>query len=112
MADQKRVREAPVLIRGTCVVLFVAGLLNILNQFTGYYAGYGLLYPAASVFLIIVAFASLAGVWTMEKWGFWLFAAVVAAKLVLSLYTGAFRWPELLFPVALVIFFSGYREMK
>ncbi len=90
----------------TISILFALGLFNVIYAFTGAYAPFGIYYPAVNVFLIILMFAALAGLWSMEKWGLWLFLVFVVLKLILDVWTGAFQFAELalLIPAALFLF--------
>jgi hypothetical protein len=98
-------KQRPPLMTGLIATLFALGLLNVIYSFTGAYAPFGIYYPAANVFLIILMFAALAGLWSMEKWGLWIFLIVVLLKLILDIWTGAFQFAELvlLIPAALFL---------
>jgi len=99
-------KQRPALMTGIISTLFVLGILTVIYAFTGAYAPFGIYYPAANVFLIILMFAGLSGLWSMEKWGLWLFLVFVVLKLILDLWTGAFQYAELILVVAaLVLFF-------
>jgi hypothetical protein len=41
-------------------------------------------------------FAAISGIWSMEKWGVYLFCGIVALKFGLDWYTGAFHYAALL----------------
>jgi hypothetical protein len=90
---------------GLVFTLFVLGILTVLNAFTGAYAPFGIYYPAANVFLLILMFAGLSGLWSMEKWGLWLFLVFVVLKLILDIWTGAFHYAELLLVASAIVFF-------
>lgn len=95
----------PAWMSGLISALFAIGLFTVIYTFTGAYAPYGLYYSAANVLLIIFMFAGLAGLWSMEKWGLWLFLVFVVLKLALDIWTGAFQYAELFLVVAAIVFF-------
>jgi hypothetical protein len=99
-------KQRPPVMTGTISILFALGLFNIIYAFTGAYAPFGIYYPAVNVFLTILMFAALAGLWSMEKWGLWLFLVFVVLKLILDILTGAFQFPMLvlLIPTALFLY--------
>ena len=100
MAPQQR----PALLTWTIVMLFTLGLFTVIYAFTGAFAPYGIYYSAGNVFLIILMFAALSGLWSMEKWGLSLFLVFTALKLTLDLITGAFHFAELVLIAAAIIF--------
>jgi hypothetical protein len=91
------------------LVLFGLGLFNVAYTFTGVYAPYGNYYSALNVFLIILLFTALSGIWSREKWGLWMFPAVLLLKIGIDLYAGAFHMAELLL-ILPVLFFFSYRS--
>jgi len=102
----------PGIITGFCSALLVAGIFNIIYTFTGVYAPYGLLYSAAHTLITIVIFASVAGIWSMEKWGVYLFLACLAVKLGPDFYTGAFKIWEIVLIIPAIIFVLHLKKMK
>jgi hypothetical protein len=96
---------------GIITTLFALGLFNVIYAFTGATASFGIYYPAANVFLTILMFASLAGLWSMEKWGLWLFLVFVVLKLILDIWTNAFHYAELLLLVPAAIFLVKRKEL-
>ncbi len=110
MSGEAIQRPTPVTI--FCSLLITAGLSNIIYTFTGVYAPYGLLYSAAHTLLTIIMFAAISGIWSMERWGVYLFLAVLALKFVLDLYTGAFHYLELILLVPAIYFLVLFRKMK
>ena len=110
--EQKRVDvQRPSLVTWLCVILFTAGIFNIIYSFTGVFASYGVLYSAANVLLIVILFAGLSGVWSMEKWGVVLFSVVVVIKLVLDLLLKAFHWWEFVLLLPVIYFWMNYKKM-
>lgn len=99
----------PLLVTVFCSLLLTLGLSNIVYTFTGIYARYGLLYSAAHTLLTIVMFAAISGIWSMEKWGVYLFLGIVALKFGLDVSTGAFHYMELflLLPALYFLFLIG-----
>jgi hypothetical protein len=95
-----------------CSLLLALGLFNIVYTFTGIYAPYGLLYSAAHTLLTIIMFAAISGIWSMEKWGVYLFLGVVALKFGLDIYTGAFHYVELLLVLPAIYFLLIMSRMK
>jgi hypothetical protein len=61
-----------------------------------------------NVFLIILLFTALSGIWSKEKWGLWMFPAILMLKFGLDLFSGAFHPAELLL-ILPVLFFFSYR---
>lgn len=96
--------QQPAWMRGLIYTLFALGLTQVIYSFTGAFAPYGIYYPAANLLLIVMMFAALAGLWSMEKWGLWLFLVFVVLKLALDIWTGAFHFAELLLLVPAFLF--------
>lgn len=69
-------------------IAFVAvyGLVDLIYTFTGVYAKFGLLYPAAHGFLNILLFMALSFIWSKENWAVWLFLAIVCVQVMLDLF--------------------------
>ena len=95
----------------TISILYVLGLFNVIYAFTGAYAPFGIYYPAVNVFLIILMFAALAGLWSMEKWGLWLFLVFVVLKLILDIWTNAFQFAVLLLLIPAALFLFRRKEL-
>lgn len=97
----------PVPVTALCSILFAAGLFNIAYSFTGIYAPYGIWYSAVNALLTVIIFAALSGVWSMEKWGLWLFSGAIAAKIGIDVFAGALSLADglLLLPVAVFLFY-------
>jgi hypothetical protein len=104
--------DRPIIGTIFCSLLLALGLFNIVYTFTGIYAPYGLLYSAAHTLLTIIMFAAISGIWSMEKWGVYLFLGVVALKFGLDIYTGAFHYVELLLVLPAVYFLLIMSRMK
>lgn len=102
----------PIFVTIFCSLLLTLGLSNIVYTFTGIYARYGLLYSAAHTLLTIIMFAAISGIWSMEKWGVYLFLGIVALKFVLDGYTGAFHVLELLLLLPSAYFLFILSKMK
>jgi len=102
----------PVDVTALCSILLAGGVFNIIYTFTGVYAPFGLLYSAGHTLLIIVMFAAISGIWNMEKWGVYVFTVCIVLKLMLDLYTGAFRTWELVLLLPVAVFFFRLRMMK
>ena len=90
-------------------VLFLSGLSGILYTFTGAHAEHGMFYPAVNTLLWVLAFVALSLAWELDRWGVYLFGAVVVLKLGLGLWSGAFRWWDLLLllPLGYFVFFRS-----
>jgi hypothetical protein len=101
----------PLVVTWLCILLFAAGIINIIYSFTGAFAGYGVLYSAANVLLIIIFFAALSGIWAMEKWGVTLFSVLLGLKFGLDLFVKAFHWWELTLLIILVVFWIHRKKM-
>jgi hypothetical protein len=101
----------PLILTWLCIILFVAGISNIIYSFTGAFAGYGVLYSAANVLLIIFSFAALSGIWAMEKWGVTLFSVLLGLKFILDVYVKAFQWWELVLLAIAVVFWIHRKKM-
>lgn len=104
MNDDPTKDSRPLAITVTVYLLFAAGIFQIIYSFTGATAEYGRFYPAAQVLLIIVIFAALSGILSMEKWGAWLFLAAVGMRLLLEFWVGAVHPASLLLLVPAAIF--------
>ena len=84
--------------------LFAIGLFDVVYSFTGSYARYGILYPAAHVLLNIVLFLALSFIWSKERWSAWLFLSMVILHIGLDIYTGAFSYLKLILLLPSVYF--------
>jgi hypothetical protein len=104
--------KRPGIITAFCTGLLAAGIFNIIYTFTGVYAPYGLLYSAGHTLITIIIFASVSGIWSMEKWGVYLFLACLAIKFGLDFYTGAFKTWEIILLVPAVVFLLNLKRMK
>lgn len=102
----------PALVTAFCSAILALGLFNIVYTFTGVYAPYGLFYSAIHTLLTVVLFAAISGIWSMERWGVYLFAGIIALKLGLDLYTGAFHYASLLLLVPVIYFLAILSKMK
>ena len=96
---------------GIITALFALGLFNVIYAFTGATAPFGIYYPAANVFLTILMFAALAGLWSMEKWGLWLFLVFVGLKLMLDIWNHAFHYADLLLFIPAAIFLLKRKDL-
>lgn len=93
-------------------ILFAVGLFDVIYSFTGSYARYGILYPAAHVLLNIVLFLALSFIWPKERWAAWLFLSIVIMHLLLDLYVGAFSYIKLILLLPAVYFLMKTKEYK
>jgi hypothetical protein len=57
------------------------GLMDLIYTFTGAYAQYGLLYPAAHGFLNILLFLAISFIWAKEKWATYLLLGIAILHL-------------------------------
>jgi len=90
------------------VVMLVFGFFDIFYSFAGFYAQWGILYPAAHVLLNILLFLSLSFLWSKESWAAWLFIGIVLAHYVLDFSVGAFEgWKWILLLPAGVFFWRN-----
>lgn len=112
MSDKKIdiIRPMPVSI--AAVVMLVLGVFNLIYSFTGVYAPYGVLYTAFHAILTVVMFAGISGIWSMERWGVWVFWVVLALKFTLDIYSGAFSYLVLLLFVPGFIFLAFAKKMN
>lgn len=110
MVDQKPTKLKENLFKILIGLVFAAGIYDILYSFTGIYAPYGLLYPAAHVFLTIILFLALSFIWSRERWALYLFAGIVICHLGLDLYVGAFQVVKLLMFLPLIGFISLWKH--
>lgn len=111
MSDRVEISR-PNIVSITLYVLAFIGLSGIVYTFTGAFARYGLLYPAANTLLIVGIFASFAGIWNMERWGVYVFLVMVTLKFVLDITTGAFSFWELALLLPAAIFLMHLKKMK
>jgi hypothetical protein len=100
------------LVTISCTLLFSFGLFVITYTFTGAFAGYGLYYSGVNVLFIIIMFAALSGIWSMEKWGVWIYLVILVLKFGLDLLVSAFGWWELSLLVPLFVFLWYFKVMK
>jgi hypothetical protein len=112
MAKEMTPPNRPTWLPWAIGLLYAAGLFQLVYMFTGAYATYGNLYPAAVALLTVVMFAGLSGVMNMEKWGVWIFAIGVVAKLGVDMAVGAFRWPMLGLLLPALLFFLLRKKMR
>ena len=110
MVENNTVRNKEYIFKILIGLLFGLGIFDVLYSFTGAYAPFGLLYPAAHVFLTIILFLTLSFIWSKEKWALYLFGAIVLAHIGLDLFVGAFQLIKLLMFLPLVIFVVLWRE--
>ena len=102
----------PTIVALTVYLLFAVGLFQIVYSFTGATANLGRFYPASQVILIIIAFAALSGILQMEKWGVWLFLAVLVAKVLIDFWLGAVHPASLLLLLPAAIFIRNLLMVK
>ena len=62
----------------------VYGLMDLVYTFTGVYAKFGLLYPAAHGFLNILLFMALSFIWSKERWAVWLFLCIAGVQVLVD----------------------------
>jgi hypothetical protein len=105
------ITNRPVIITALCSALLAAGIFNIVYTFTGVYAPYGLLYSAGHTLITVVIFASVSGIWAMEKWGVYLFLACLAIKFGLDVYAGAFSLWEIALMIPATVFLLHLKKM-
>ena len=98
----------PAAVTVSSIVMLVLGVFNVIYSFTGIYAPFGLLYTAFHTILTVVMFAGVSGIWSMEKWGFYVFLASIVLKFGLDIYSDAFSWWTLLLliPTGIYAFYS------
>jgi hypothetical protein len=104
MVDKKPTQLKENLFKILIGLIFALGIYDILYSFTGAYAPFGLLYPAAHVFLTVILFLALSFIWSRERWALYLFAGIVLCHLGLDLYVGAFQVVKLLLFLPLIGF--------
>jgi len=84
--------------------LFALGLFDMVYSFTGAYAKFGILYPAAHALLNIILFLALSFIWSKENWAAWLFLGIVLAHMGLDLAVGAFEFFKLVLFIPAIYF--------
>jgi hypothetical protein len=104
MPEKPERTSRPLAVTIMAYLLYAGGLAYIVFSFTGYTAAYGRFYPAAQVLIMLVMFAALAGVMSMEKWGAWLFLVAIAARVLLDFQVGAVHPASLLLLVPAAVF--------
>lgn len=96
---------------GTVIFLLMAlGIFDLMYTFTGVYAPFGLLYPAAHSFLTILLFLSLSFIWSKERWAAWLYIGIVLAHVALDLFAGRQDYLKLLLLIPGVYFLIMLRK--
>jgi hypothetical protein len=63
----------------------IYGLMDLIYTFTGVYAKFGLLYPAAHGLLNILLFMALSFIWSKERWAIWLFLGIACVQILVDL---------------------------
>lgn len=99
-------------VTAACVSLLAMGLFNLVYSFTGIYAPYGIYYPAALALLTIIMFAAISGIWSMERWGVWVFLLVMLLKFLLDVWSKAPWEINLVFMIPGVVFLIHVRRMS
>lgn len=112
MSHQYNTNLSENIFKITIGILFAIGLFDVVYSFTGSYARYGLLYPAAHVLLNIVLFLALSFIWSKERWAAWLFLSIVITHLALDLYVDAFSYLKLILLLPAVYFLIITKEYK
>jgi hypothetical protein len=82
------------------------GLMDLIYTFTGVYASYGLLYPAAHGFLNILLFLAISFIWAREKWASYLLLGIALLHLGVDTWVGrpiVIQW-VLLIPAVYFLF--------
>lgn len=98
MAESTNISRQNILTGTLIGVLLTLGIFDIIYSFMGYYAKWGVLYPAFHVLLNIVLFLALSFIWSAERWASWLFFVIVVVHVTLDLTLGAFSfWKLILF---------------
>lgn len=103
--------KRPAVVTIVVILIIVAGIANLIYSFTGVYAGYGLLYSAAMALLTVISFAAISAVWSMEKWGVYLYTLLTVLKLSLDLYVHALSWWSVVFLFPVAVFWLWFRKM-
>lgn len=94
------------------VLIIVAGIANLVYSFTGIYASYGLLYPAAMALITVISIAALSAIWGMEKWGVYVYTVLTILKLSLDFYVDAISIWSVIFLIPVLIFWVWIKKMK
>jgi hypothetical protein len=103
-----KTKRIDVIAKTLIVVLLVLGFFDIFYSFAGFYAQWGILYPAAHVLLNILLFLSLSFLWTKESWAAWLFLGVLLGHYVLDFTVGALEnWKWLLLIPAFLFYWRN-----
>ena len=99
--------------KSVIALVVVYGLYDLIYTFTGVYARYGLLYPAAHGFLNIILFLALSFIWSKDKSGTWIFIGVVVGQFALDFFTQRpFDYQLILVLPALYFLFSQRKSGK
>lgn len=91
-------------------LLMGLGIFDLMYTFTGVYAPYGLLYPAAHGFLNILLFLALSFIWGRERWAAWLYIGIVLAHVGLDVFAGREDYLKLLLLVPGIYFLLMLRK--
>ena len=84
---ENKARYQSIIHQSLIALVMVYGLFDLVYTFTGVYAQFGLLYPAAHGLLNIIMFLALSFIWTKDKWGTWIFLGVIGSQMLLDLFT-------------------------
>lgn len=115
--SQNQTTVRPPLVTLLCSFVFVAGIYLIIQTFSGAFQhdlqDIGrILFSPFLVLFIIIALTGASGMWTMEKWGFFVFLIAACGFQIIPLIFGTwnFFW---LIPMGLLFLFALHvRDMK
>lgn len=110
MDNPKQASNSKTFLGVVIALLLVLGLFDLMYTFTGVYAPFGLLYPAAHGLLNILLFLALSFIWSGERWAAWLFLGIVLAHLGLDLFAGRDEYFKLLLLIPGVYFLLTLRK--
>jgi hypothetical protein len=111
MAKEKIPANRPAWLPWVLGLMFAAGLANLIYMFTGAYASYGNLYPAAVALLTVVMFAGLSGIWNMERWGLYVSLAACMGKGILDIIVHGYGPMDLFLLIPAILFIVLSKKM-
>ncbi|RTL58659.1 MAG: hypothetical protein EKK37_10035 [Sphingobacteriales bacterium] len=117
MSQNQQTTTRPPLITLLCTFVFAAGIYMIIQTFSGAFQhdlkdSGKILFSPLIVLFIIIALTGASGIWTMEKWGFFIFLIAACGFQVVPAIFGVWTYAWLLPVVLSSLFAIHLREMK
>lgn len=117
MSQNQQTTTRPPLITLLCAFVFAASIYMIIQTFSGAFQqdlkDVGkILFSPFIVLFVIIAITGASGMWTMEKWGFFVFLIAACGFQIVPAIFGVWTYAWLIPMVLLFLFAIHLREMK